>query len=891
MTDTKTASTATALMTLPDNLLADLEQHPAEVIKSVRQILQEGRQQLDTQFHQGKPIKGLVRQGSHIVDQLLQQIWPHFLGDSPDIALIAVGGYGRGELHPGSDIDLLILLDEDQHDRHRPALEQFLVFLWDIGLEIGHSVRSVKECRDEACKDITIATNLMESRLLAGPERLFQALSRETGPDQIWPGAEFFTAKWQEQQQRYKKYNDTAYNLEPNVKEGPGGLRDIQMVGWVAKRHFGVNTLAELIDHAFLTPQEYTHLIEGQDFLWRVRFGLHSLAGRREDRLLFDYQKTLADDLGYRQEGNKRLAVEQFMKDYYRTITELSRLNEMLLQLFQEAILYGDRPTVCTPINKRFHSCNDFIEVTGKNVFKRYPFALLEIFLLLEQHPELKGVRAATIRLIRDHRHLIDDDFRNDLRCRSLFMEIIREPKGVTHELRRMNRYGILAAYLPVFANIVGQMQYDLFHVYTVDDHTLMVLRNLRRFTVPEYNHEFPFCSDLIQRIPKLELLYLAALFHDIAKGRGGSHSELGAVDAAEFCRQHGLSQYDTDLITWLVINHLILSDTAQRKDISDPDVINHFAAKVENQVRLDYLYLLTVADIRGTSPELWNNWKHALLLELYKATRRVLRSGPDQANRETYIAETQAAARALLAGIVDEQDIQALWDTLGEGYFLRHHADEVAWQTRSICHTSREQLPLVLVREETQRGGTEIFIYTPDRKYLFAICTQVIEQIGLTIVDARIFTGQTGFALDTFIVLDASGEAIHDPRHIHEIESQLQQSLEQTELPPLKISRRPTRELKHFRFPTDVDFEQDEGNQRTIMHLSTADRPGLLAHVGRTMTTHHIRVHTAKIATYGARVEDSFIITDNDNQPLTDETRQQSLKDAIIETLDQDDD
>ena len=892
MTDSKAALPAAALTALPDNLLADLDQHTAEVIKSVRKIVEDSRQQLVDHFHQGKPIKELVREGSQFIDQLLRQIWSHFLDDSADIALIAVGGYGRGELHPGSDVDILILLDEDKHDHHRPALEQFLVFLWDIGLEIGHSVRSLMECRDEASKDITIATNLMESRLLAGPERLFQSLSRETAADRIWPGAEFFSAKWQEQQQRYKKYNDTAYNLEPNVKEGPGGLRDIQMVGWVAKRHFGVNTLAELVDHDFLTEQEYNDLIAGQDFLWRVRFGLHCLAGRREDRLLFDYQKILAEELGYRQDRQKRLAVEQFMKDYYRTITELSRLNEMLLQLFQEAILYGDSPTVCTPINKRFHSCNDFIEVTGDHVFRRYPFALLEIFLLLEQHPELKGVRAATIRLIREYRHLINEDFRIDLRCRSLFMAIIREPRGVTRELRRMNRYGILAAYLPVFANIVGQMQYDLFHVYTVDDHTLMVLRNLRRFTVAEYAHEFPFCSDLIQRIPKVELLYLAALFHDIAKGRGGRHSELGAVDAAEFCKQHGLSQYDTDLVTWLVLNHLILSDTAQRKDISDPDVINHFASKIENQVRLDYLYLLTVADIRGTSPELWNNWKHALLLELYRSTRRVLRSGPDQATREAYISETQTAARALLTGIVDDQDIQALWDTLGDDYFLRHHADEVAWQTRSICHTSREQLPLVLVREETQRGATEIFIYTPDRKYLFAICTQVIEQIGLTIVDARIFTSQTGFALDTFIVLDASGDPIHDPRHIHEIESQLQQSLEQTELPPLKISRRTTRKLKHFRFSTDVDFEQDEDKQRTIMYLSTADKPGLLARVSRTMALHHIRVHTAKIATYGARVEDSFMITDDRNdRPLTDEAAQQALKDDIIKILDQDDD
>jgi len=886
MTQPLSHASAVTLPTLPQTLFED----QAAAIKTVRQHLNDCRQQLDLQFHQGAPVKELVRLYSQFVDHLLQQIWAHFI-DNPDedIALIAVGGYGRGELHPGSDIDLLILLGDDNHESFRAALEQLLVFLWDIGLDIGHSVRSIAECCNEARQDITIATNLMESRLLAGPEQLFQEMNTKTGPEQIWPSVEFFAAKWQEQQQRYKKYNDTAYNLEPNVKEGPGGLRDIQMVGWVAKRHFGANRLSELVKHGFLTPQEYDDLHSGQDFLWRVRFALHSLAGRREDRLLFDYQKTLATQLGYQDDGNKRMAVEQFMKDYYRTITELSRLNEMLLQLFQEAILYSDRPTVCIPINKRFHSCNNFIEASNDNVFKRYPFALLEIFLLLEQHPELKGVRAATIRLIRDNRDLIDDDFRNDLRCRSLFMEIMREPQGITHELRRMNRYGILAAYLPVFANIVGQMQYDLFHVYTVDDHTLMVLRNLRRFTVTGFAHEFPFCSELIQRIPKPELLYLSALFHDIAKGRGGNHSELGAIDAAEFCQHHGLSQYDTDLITWLILNHLILSDTAQRKDISDPDVINSFAKKINNPVRLDYLYLLTVADIRGTSPDLWNNWKDSLLRELYDATRRVLRSGPDQASRESYISETQAEARALLSDTASEEDIQKLWQTLDDDYFLRHHADEIAWQTQAINNTSNAQLPLVLVRDETQRGGTEIFIYTHDREYLFAICTQVIEQSGLTIVDARITTSQNGFALDTFIVLDATNEAIHDPRQIHEIESLLQQQLEQTELPDLQINRRPLRKLKHFHLPTEVDFDHDDDKQHTIMHLSAADQPGLLARIARTLARKQIRVHNAKIATYGARVEDSFIITNKHNQPLTDTALLQDLKQALIATLDRD--
>lgn len=891
MTEPSIADTAADVdlgFSLPDDLFSE----PHRSLPKVRQAMSDYRQTIRQAFLQDISVKTLVHSYSGFIDELLNRTWQHFLQDRchDGIALIAVGGYGRSELQPDSDIDLLILLDQDDHEIYRDALEGLLVFLWDIGLDLGHSVRSVAECVSEAQQDITVATNLMEARLLHGPEGLYKRLRDETGPEHIWPGPEFFKAKWQEQQQRYKKYNDTAYNLEPNVKEGPGGLRDIQMIGWVAKRHFGVDTLDQLVEHDFLRAQEYQALVAGQEFLWRVRFGLHILAGRREDRLLFDYQKSLASQFGYIDKDG-RLAVEHFMKDYYRTITELSRLNEMLLQLFQEAILYGDTPTVCTPINRRFHSCNDFIEATHPDVFKRYPFAMLEMFLLLEQHPELKGVRAATIRLIRDHRHLIDGDFRNDLRCRTLFMAILREPHGLTHELRRMNRYGILAAYLPVFARIVGQMQYDLFHVYTVDDHTLMVLRNLRRLMVPKFNDELPFCSQLMQRIPKPELLYVAALFHDIAKGRGGDHSELGASDAEEFCRNHHLSEYDTNIVTWLVRKHLILSDTAQRKDISDPDIINDFARQVENQSRLDYLYLLTVSDIRGTSPELWNSWKGTLLHELYLSTRRVLRSGPDQASRELFISETQAAAREELGDSVDKATVDTLWQNLDDDYFLRHNASEVAWQTRAVCQTPVERLPLVIVREEVERGATDIFIYTPDREFLFAICTHALEQMGLTIVDARIVTTRNGYVLDTFVVLDASNEAISDPRRIHEIESQLYQGLEQTGLPEFTITRRPARQLKHFNTTTEVDFEQDQDKGYTIMYLSTIDRPGLLARVARKLARHSVRVHNAKIATYGANVEDSFIITTRNNKPFADPDQQQVLKQAIIQALDSDDD
>ncbi|MFZ5594895.1 MAG: [protein-PII] uridylyltransferase [Pseudomonadota bacterium] len=855
-----------------------------------RTALQSAQQALKERFLGGAPAEELVRGRARVVDDLLIRVWHKLVtpsGGDEDIALVAVGGYGRGELHPGSDIDLLILLRNGDHARYQDRLEQFLVFLWDIGLEVGHSVRSLQECVDEASRDITIATNLMESRPLAGSPSLFEAMRAATGPQRIWPSRRFFEAKWQEQIARHHKYHDTAYNLEPNVKEGPGGLRDIQMIGWVAKRHFGATTLHDLVGHGFLTESEYQELIAGQNFLWRVRFALHTLAGRREDRLLFDHQKTVAQQFGFQDEEHK-LAVEQLMKEYYRTIMELSRLNEMLLQLFQEAILYADSETVIVPINNRFQARNNFIEARYDGVFRRYPFALLEVFLILQQHPELKGVRAATIRLIRDHRHLIDEKFRNDLRNRTLFMEIMRQPRGVTHELRRMNRYGVLAAYVSIFGNIVGQMQYDLFHVYTVDEHTLMVVRNLRRFSVPEFAQEFPHCSELAQRIPKPEILWLGGFFHDIAKGRGGDHSELGAQDAMTFCLHHGMSPYDARFVAWLVKHHLIMSSTAQRKDISDPQVIAEFAAKVGDQAHLDYLYLLTVADIRGTNPALWNGWKDALLMDLYTATKRALRRGLehiiDHAERVDEIK--QQALAILKQHAPDETVIEKLWRDLGDDYFLRHSADEIAWHTQTLIHCSPADLPLVLVRQQTPRGGTEIFIYARDEDHLFATTTRTLDQLGLTIVDARIITANSGFTLDTYIVLEASGEAITNAYRIQEILVSLKQYLVHPGESQPPISRRAPRQLKYFPTPTEIHFSNDERNHRTAMELITSDRPGLLSRVGQAFMECGARLQNAKIATLGARAEDVFFITDKNNRPLCTEEQFDCLRKTIARHL-----
>ena len=823
---------------------------------------------LAKQFHAGVSVGVLVAKRANAVDRVLRAAWREHAGPLADkAALIAVGGYGRAELHPGSDIDMLVLVPEVAD---LSPIERFVTLTWDMGLDVGHSVRTVDQCIEAATGDVTIVTNLMEARLLDGNSALYEAMRRGTGPDAIWPSREFFEHKRAEQTARHLRYHDTAYNLEPSVKGSPGGLRDIQMIGWVVKRHFGAETLEDLRTQGFLTAAEYDTLIEGQSFLWQVRMALHLAAGRREDRLLFEHQREIAARFGFEDERHN-LGVEQFMRRYYLTVMELSRLNEMLLELFQEIFLEAEETLEVIPLNRRFQTRNGFLEVTEDNVFRRYPFALLELFLLLQQNDSVEGVRASTIRLVRDHRYLIDDAFRDDLGCRSLFLEIIRQPRGITHEFRRMHTYGVLGDYLPEFGRIIGLMQFDLFHAYTVDEHILFTVRNLRQFFVPEHYHELPHCSDIVPRLPKPELLYLAGLFHDIAKGRGGNHSEDGAEDALEFCRHHGISQYDAQLVAWLVRNHLTMSTTAQRKDISDPEIIREFANQVGDTTRLDYLYLLTVADIRATNPELWNDWKDALLRDLFRSTRRALRRGLDgEVVLEDLAAECRDEARGLLfAEGYTETDFVDLWEEHSTDYFVRTRPEDVAWHTAQVIKHGAQPLPLISVR--TASRGTEIFVYDDDKSHLFAATTASLERLGLTVMDARIFTDSNARTFDSYIVLEASGDRIEGATREIEIQRTLSRRLADPEKAVYPSNRLPRRQLQSFPVKPRVVFETDEKFNRSIMEVTAADRPGLLSRIGWALVGSGAVVHNAKIATFGERAEDVFFLTGPSTGALND--------------------
>ncbi|RDH88764.1 MAG: [protein-PII] uridylyltransferase [endosymbiont of Seepiophila jonesi] len=868
-----------------DQALAGTSSTPIPIF---RDFLKLGTETIREGFNQEKPIAELVAARSHLVDAVLERAWNLHFQDSTDAALVAVGGYGRGELHPASDIDLQILLDHENHfEQLQEPLGQFLSLLWDIGLEAGHSVRTIEDCIREASNDITVATNLMESRLLVGPETLFKTMREATSPAKIWDSKRFFEAKFAEQQARHQKFEDSESNLEPNLKESPGGLRDIQMIGWVVKRHFQADTLRDLVSHGFFSEDEYQTLIEGQDYLWRVRFALHTLTGRRGDILLFDYQRALANQFGY-DDNTGNLAVEQFMQLFYRTTLELNRLNEILLQHFQEAILLENKLDDPVSHGNRFQSRNSFLEVTRPDVFSRTPTALLELFLILQENPELKGVRASTIRLLRDNIQLINSEFRADIRAQSLFMEILRQPWGITRELRRMNRYGILAAYIPAFENIVGRMQYDLFHVYTVDEHTLMVLRNLRRLSVPELTEETPFCTQLFRTLPKKELIYLAALFHDIAKGRGGNHSILGEKDAVDFCRLHHLSEYDSHLVGWLVRNHLVMSMTAQRKDINDPDVIQTFAENAGDTMHLDYLYLLTVADSQATNPKRWNSWKESLLRDLYKSTRRALQRGLDNPlAQEELIRETKYETLELLAKAGhDEREILRLWQSFSPEYFLSHSPNSICRQIQAIITTPPEDLPLVATHETAEHGGSDVLYYGPDRDNLFAVMTTLLDQLGLSIVNSRIMSTTQGFSLDSFLIMEEDGSPVQPGHRAEEIITTLKAGLTQKDDRPLKVHRRMPRQHKSFDTPTRIFFSQDPAYNRTVMRLIALDRPGLLSEVGQAFAACDIRLQHAKIATVGAEVEDIFFITDRENRPLLEKHQLKSLEAAVTTRL-----
>ena len=844
-------------------------------LEHFKQILESGRIQLRTAFEAKAAASDLLRKHCALVDQLLREIWQtHAVPEG--LALVAVGGYGRGQLFPYSDIDLLILLDKPADEALQATLQALVSAWWDIGLETSHSVRTVDECVEIARQDITAQTNMLEPRLLAGNRKLYRQFVDETlaALDPL----SFMQAKRLEQQQRHTRFEET--NLEPNVKERAGGLRDLHHILWIARAAGFGKSWSDLVRRGVITDGESRDVQRHERFLHTVRIRLHYLARRREDRLIFDFQSALARQFGLSNRAH-RLASEQLMQRYYQSAKAVSQIDTIVQQNLR-ARLTGVRTIKLQPINDNFGIRNEVLSMQRDDVYEKHPEAILETFLLLQKHPELKGIGANTQRALWRARKLIGPAYRRDPRHREQFLSILRSPERVIRELRRMNQLGILGSYLPAFGKIVGQMQHDLYHVYTVDEHILRVIRNLRRFAVPELAHEFPLCSRLLSEFDKPEVLYLAGLFHDIAKGRGGDHSTLGKADAAKFCKDHGLSAEDCTLVVWLVEQHLMMSSTAQKQDLSDPEVIQAFAAKVITERRLIALYLLTVADIRGTSPKVWNAWKGKLLEDLFLITQRRL-SGHAPTVENSQRARQDEARATLRLYAIDDAVIDKFWATLDTAYFLRHDPQEIAWHTRTLYYRAQSPAPVIKARPSRAGEGLQVMVYVQDQEELFARICGFFESMRYNIHEARIYTAQYGYALDTFQVQDAGNASIDYRSLTAYIEHELGERLRlKSPLPPLTKPRL-SRQLRHFPISPEVNIQKDDRGVYQVLSIIAGDRPGLLSRIARVFLTYGIDLHTAKINTLGARAEDTFLIT---GDALNDPKKVVRMENELIETL-----
>ena len=856
------------------------------LVSQLRSELSDVAGVIGQQFEASAPVTPLLEQRCSAVDQTLTQLWNACALDKTDIALIAVGGYGRGELFPSSDVDLLILLGQPNNDSDA-QVSAFVSSLWDLGLKIGHSVRSIDECLALAVDDITVMTTLLETRLLVGPSAVYDKLLSELDERDIWKSGAFFTAKLEEQTQRHEKYGLTGYSLEPNVKSSPGGLRDIQVIGWIARRHFG-SALERLPTGEFLTEQELDLLMSGQDYLSRVRFALHHLTGRDEDRLLFEHQQTLARLWGFEDGG--KLAVEQFMQAYFRNVQAVSHVSALLVDIYQKTLLQAETSSA-TVIDEDFELIDDRISARRATVFTHNPSNLLRLFAVIGRDKRIKRIDPETTRLLRASADLIDKTFREDPVNRRLFRDVLSSPYSMTKQLRRMLRHGVLGRYLPEFEKIVGQMQFDMFHAYTVDAHTMQVIANSRRFLRADYTDRFPVTTRIAQRLRNPLLLFVAALYHDIGKGRGGDHSQLGAVDARLFCERHFFDEPDTELVVWLVKNHLFMSSFSQKRDISDPREIQRFAEHMSTEERLDYLFTLTVADINGTNPELWNAWRSSLLRHLYTETRRALRRGlANPLAREDVIAATKKAAAHLLEfrGFLDDE-LDSIWAARGNDYFLRERPEDIAWHTEAIADFDSNGTPLILLKQSSESliaNATQIFVHTANTSNVFSRVCSALELLGIN--DARIYSGTDGATLDTFFVLKADGTPVDsDPDTLHLIETAIFKALTATSISTAQ--QRITRTLRSFLSPTAITFIEDEGRNLTIMEISSPDRPGLLAQIGQILDRSNIAIQAAKIQTLGERVEDVFFLTNTKGNRLDDAATCELLRVELCEALDKD--
>ncbi len=836
-------------------------------------------------FKENYSINKIVTLRARYIDELLSSLWDKLkLNESDDIALIAVGGYGRGTLHPKSDIDLLILSPNSFSKTIEEKISSLLLLLWDLNLIVGHSVRTLSDCKEQGKTDLVVATSMIEARKIKGNANTFHKLEMLVQDENFWPSAAFFIAKKEEQRTRHHNCRGDGYSLEPDLKNGPGGLRDIQTISWISKRHFKAKSLLELTRYGYITKSEYNEIVACQALLWSVRFALHTISNRPDNRLLFDFQGDVAKLLSY--EGNRNQAIEQMMKPFYQTIQRVKELNEMLLQYFDEAILSDNSSAANTlstvSIDEHFNIRGCMIELKKSGLFNRKPAMILQLFLHIATNDKIKGIYSTTIRELRNARRALTVWLQDLPACREIFMKIIHSADSMGLCFSLMHKYGILAAYIPQWSHIVGQMQFDLFHAYTVDEHSYKLVNFIYNF--PKNQQSSPLAYKISQELSRPEVLFLAAIFHDIAKGRNGDHSKLGAEDARAFCQLHHVNDYDTELVSWLVENHLIMSVTAQQRDISDQAVIHRFAEVIQDEERLNFLFCLTVADICATNEGAWNNWKGTLLRELHNCTKKLLRRGiKNDPNLRSRVKRRKSKTLRLLREI-GFNDVQKslLWHNFRINYFLRYKSKQIIWHIRHILTPHDNTKPLILISDKNEQGATEIFVYYQDMPTLFSVVATEISNKKLSVHDAKVLSSRDNYSLTTFTVLEQDGNQVDPDKY-----SRLKVAIEKALVDPKNVNilyHRLPRIKWHFKFAPQVTYLPTKNNN-TLLKVVAFDTPGILANIGHIFNANHLTLDIAKITTIGERAEDLFIVSTHDGEALNVEQKK-LLKNDLMKEL-----
>ena len=880
-------------MSLEDNTLDSLSirklNNELSLLKenknSPKEFLQEKSLILKANLNQNN-ILNILNARSNINDALILYTSEKFNISNDEISLIAVGGYGRKEFYPKSDTDLLILINDQKKDQHKKNISHFLAYLWDIGIEVSHSTRTIKECITEGSRDISIATTLLESRYISGSKIMFENLIKTIDESKsFWSNKDFYQEKVDEQIKRHLQFNNTAYNLEPDIKNGPGSLRDLHTIFWLCKKFLGIDRIEELLNHNILTEKQLQQLINSRNFLSLIRYSLHSETKRAENRLLFEYQKKLAKQLNY-EDQDHLIGVEIFMQDYYKSASTISRMNEIILQTLKQQFLEISENKV-KDINQNFQIKNQLVGLKDDISFKDKPALLLEIFLLFQKNKDIEGIDAKTIGLITNNLQLINKDFRRKIEHKEIFLEILKAPEGVTHELRRMNLYGVLGHYIPAFGLIEGRMQYDLFHAFTVDEHTLFVVSNLRRLALTRFNHEFPEDSQKMQAIESPEILYIAGLFHDIAKGRGGDHSIIGAEEAEVFCLDHGLTNYDSKVVSWLVMNHLVFSLTAQKKDIYDPNVIRDLALLIGDELRLDYLYLLTVCDVRATNPTLWNSWKKRLFDDLYLLTKKALREGLEEPiDKEELIREKISLTKNELNNH-EFQNVENFLSYFDDDYFIKFNMNEILKQSlvminRNIPNKAQDIIDISAIDNEDYFYA---FVFTQIDNESFYKITSIFEQEGVSVRDAKVVRVNEEYCIYSFYFdhMRTMKDEINQKNET--INKCINKAMASDSFSAQSGSQILSRRLRSFDKKVDISFSEDLIHNRTVMEITCIDRPGLLSNISKIFKEESIWIQSAKIATIGEKADDIFYLN-NSKKECIDQSIYESLKTKINDSL-----